>query len=134
MLVDANVLLRLITKHPEDLYEGARSYVQRCEVEGRRLSVHPMHVAEVVFVLEGQVYGLTPKEAAQEILHLLSLEVLDVLDGAALLETLRRYPDSNLDFPDVFLVELARTMDTGIVSFDRKIQRMGIPMVVPAAE
>ena len=51
-----------------------------------------------------------------------------------MLETLRRYPDSNLDFPDAFLAELARTLDTGIVRFDRKIQRMGIPMVVPAVE
>lgn len=131
MLVDTNVLIRMVTKHPEAMYRAARTYLEAAENLGQRLTVHPVHVTEALFVLEGRVYGLKAAEAAGEMRQLLSMEVLEVIDGPAVMEALRRYPASGVNFPDVLLAELARMRSTGVVSFDRGLMRLGVQVVVP---
>lgn len=132
MLVDTNVLVRLVTKHPPGMFEGARRYLQEAERRGEKLAVHPVHVTEALFVLEGKVYSLQPEQAASELRQLLTMEVLEVDDGPAVLEALRRYPLSGLDFPDVLIAEIARLRGATVLSFDRKIARLGVRVVDPA--
>lgn len=132
MWVDTNVLLRLITRQPESMYRAARASVERAEAQGLPLKVHSVHVAEAVYVLEGRVYGLSPRVACEELLVLLSAEVLSVQDELPVMRALERYPGAGVDFPDVLLAELARISADDVLSFDNRLQRLGVRVVSPA--
>jgi predicted nucleic acid-binding protein len=134
MIVDANFLLRLLTRHTEPMYQAARAFALEAERRGLALEVHPIHVAEVVYVLEGRLYGLSPREVARELLALLSARPFVPREEEALRGALEAYPESGLDFPDLFLAELARAEGKPVVSFDRKIRRTGVKLIVPKGQ
>lgn len=132
MFVDANVLIRLVTRHPEPMYRAARAWLEYADAQALRLRVHPVHVAEAVFVLEGRVYGLASGVVSAELLTLLSAQVLAVQDEIPVVRALERYPGTSLDFPDVLLAELARAADVDVLSFDANIGRLGVRVVTPS--
>ncbi|WP_457637496.1 PIN domain-containing protein [Oceanithermus sp.] len=131
IVADANVLLRLITRAPEPMFEATKDFLMRTEEKGARVSVHPLHVAESVYVLEGEIYGLSPAEAAGELLTLLQARVFAPIEETVLRRALTFYPDSGLDFPDAFLLAWAEENGAQVVSFDRKLARLGRNVLVP---
>lgn len=133
LIADANVLLRLVTRAPEPMFRAARDFVLGLEERGRRLMVHPMHVAEAIYVLEGEVYGLSPEEAARELGTLLTARVFEPLDEAVLTRALKAYPGRGLDFPDAFLLAWAEEYGGQVVSFDRGLRKAGTSVIDPAA-
>ena len=133
LIADANVLLRLVTRAPEPMFRAARNFLLDLEARGRRLKVHPMHVAEAIYVLEGGVYGLDPEEAAQELGTLLTARVFEPLDEAVLARALEAYPGTGLDFPDAFLLAWVEEHGGRVVSFDRGLRKAGAAVIDPAA-
>lgn len=126
-IADANFLLRLITKAPKDHYEKARAEARALEAAGGAIEVHPVHVAEALYVLEGRIYGVPPEEASKALLLLLESRPFKPREAPALLNALRRYPRSGLDFPDVFLAELALNEEKGMLTFDQKLRAYFAP-------
>jgi len=134
VIADANFLLRLITKHPKPLYRAARTFAQSAQEEGKRIEVHPVHVAEAIYVLEGRIYGLSPEEAARELLTLFSARPFAPREEEALISALKAYPDSGLDFPDVFLAKLAQVEGKRAISFDKELARLGVEPLEPETD
>ncbi len=135
VIADANFLLRLITKHPKPLYRAARTFAQSAQEEGKRIEVHPVYVAEAIHVLEGRIYGLSPEEAARELLTLFSARPFAPREEEeALITALEAYPDSGLDFPDVFLAKLAQVEGKRAISFDKKLARIGVEPLEPETD
>ncbi len=128
MWADTNILIRLATKSPIEQYEAVETFFEQTKDP---IHVHAAHVCEAIFVLEGQVYQMTPQNAAQVLGIVLSVEALTVVDDAAVTRALAVYPASNLDFPDVLICELARVAGTQVLSFDRKIARLGVTVIKP---
>jgi predicted nucleic-acid-binding protein len=118
------------------MYEAARAYLEAVErsPEPQRLRVHPAHICEAVFVLEGKIYEMSSAQTAHDLRQVLSLAVFEVADETAVVNALIAYPPSNLDFPDVLLCELARLGDDSVLSFERKLARLGVRVVVPGAD
>ncbi len=131
MITDADVLLRLITRAPEPLFLAARDFLLKAEKKGQRVQVHPLHVAEAVYMLEGRVYGLNRNVAARELLTLLEARVFEPVDGAVLVKALRAYPEAGLDFPHVFLLAWAEEYGGQVISFDRGLQDAGMMVLNP---
>lgn len=131
VIADANFLLRLVTKHPEPMYQAALAFALEAERRSTPIEVHPIHVAEVIYVLEGRIYGLSPKEVAEEVLALLGTRPFAPREREALMAALEAYPLSGLDFPDVFLAKLAQARGREVVSFDRGLAKLGVNLVVP---
>jgi len=131
--VDTNILVRLVVQSPEPMYQAVRGYLEALEASPTPdpLRVHPAHVCEAIFVLEGKVYGMSPANAAHDLRQVLSLGVFEVLDEAVVVNALLAYPRSNLDFPDVLLCELARLHGSAVFSFERKLARLGVEVIVP---
>ncbi len=80
MWIDANILLRLLTKQPEPMFQALVRTLQTMENQGHTVRVHPLHVTEALFVLEGKVYQVPADQAARELLEVLSLKVFEVCD------------------------------------------------------
>ena len=127
---DANLLIRLVTKQPTEHFERARALLHRAEVERFQLHVHPLVVAECVYVLEG-VYEYTREQLSQDLRTVLAMRVMEVRELGVTLATLEAYAQSTLDFADLFLVELARESGQGIASFDRDFETLEIPWLEP---
>ncbi len=125
---DTNILVRLITKSPTAQYQAVVQFLSQVS---QPVFVHPAHVCEVMFVLEGNYYQYDVIQAAQELALILSASCFEVIDATAISNALRLYPASNLDFPDVLICELARVNNDEVLSFDRKMARLGVAIRQP---
>ncbi len=89
---DTNILIRLITKDPQPQFEAVVAFLQNTQTP---LRVHPAHICEAIFVLEGQFYQYTSFDAAHELSIALSGVFFQVIDYAAIAKALAVYPSSN---------------------------------------
>jgi predicted nucleic-acid-binding protein len=128
MWADTNILVRLVTQNPTTQFKAVQTYLQT--VNGT-VKVHSAHICEALYVLEGQVYQFTTTRAAQELELILSASCFEVIDAIAVIKALRAYPASNLDFPDVLLCELARAEASEVLTFDKKMARLGVTIQIP---
>ena len=62
---------------------------------------------------------------------LLSSDRFEVIDALVVDNALSAYPASKLDFPDVLICELARVGGGQVLTFDRKMARLGVPLIQP---
>ena len=128
--LDANVLLRLATRVPEDLFQRALARVRLAEARGERLLVHPIHVATAVYVLKG--YYQYPLEKVRQVLGVvLGLRAVSVIDEPLVLEALEVMVEKNVDFDDAYLALRAASEGAAVLSFDRDFGRLTPAWEVP---
>jgi predicted nucleic acid-binding protein len=123
--VDANVLLRFITKTPIEMAERAMDLLRRAESGLITLRVHPLTVAETVWVLQSH-YGYEKRRITDEVGSLLLTKALQAVDGDATVAALHEMADRNVDFADALLVQLARGNGDRVASFDGDFRRLGV--------
>ena len=133
--IDANVILRYLTKDPPSLAEAARKVFADAEKGKVILKIVPLVVAEVVWVLES--FYEYPKDHIAELLsQILLCDGLDSEDLNRVLEALKLYHEKNIDFADAFLA--VNALDAGppiICSFDRHFDRIeGIIRLEPGGK
>ena len=123
--LDTNVALRFLLGDAKELSEKARAIFQGAE-EGRwRLIVHPLVVAEMVYVLLRFYHQ--PKAAVTRVLReLLSLPGVRVLERGAVMNAFERMEQSRLSFTNAFLAEKAKAAGTPIATFDLDLQATGL--------
>ena len=123
--VDANVLLRFLTKQPPEQAEQARQILERGANGELDLVIEPLTLAEVIYVLSG-VYGYSVERIKRELLALLSTDALrletTVLERAVI-EALAKL-SAKLDFPDTYLAARARLSGGQVVSFDTGFEKL----------
>jgi len=131
-LVDANVILRYLTKDPPAMAEAALKIFNDATSGKISLLIIPITVAEVVWVLES-FYEYSKQQIAETMTQFLicgglEVESLDLLMGA-----LSLYHEKNLDFADAILALTAlRNGPKVIYSFDRDLDRVdGIKRLEP---
>ncbi len=123
--VDANVLLRFLTGNPPEMADRAEKLIERAGLGEVALKVHPVVVAETVWVLES-FYEHSKKEIRGALLPLLSDHGLKIEESKSVLGALELMAESNVDFADALLAETALSRDESIVSFDRDFRRLGV--------
>lgn len=128
--LDTNVLLRLVTKSPPELFERALALVEQAESGTLSLAVHPLHVAEATYVLRS-LYAYTREEIRRELGIVLSLEAFAVHDEENVLAALDLMAERNVDFDDAYLTCWATVRGDGVASFDRDYGRLPVPHLVP---
>ena len=133
--VDANVLLRFLTKQPREQAEQARDIFERGQRLEFNLVIEPMTLAEVIYVLLG-VYGYSHERVKNELLALLSTEVVRfetmALERAATDALSKLSP--KLDFPDTYLAARARLSGGQVVSFDKGFGALEVDWLNPGNE
>lgn len=130
--VDANILLRFLTKQPPDQAEQARQILERGAKHEFNLVVEPLTLAEVIYVLSG-VYNYPIERIKSELLALLSTNAVRLettLLERAVIEALSRLT-VKLDFPDTYLAARARLSGGQVVSFDEGFDKLEVDWLNP---
>lgn len=125
--VDANVLLRFLTKQPPEQAAQAREILLRGQRGELGLMVEPLTVAEVVYVLGG-VYEYEVDRSREELLALLTTGAVVVEHEGAVLDALVRM-SKQMDFPDAYLAARARTSGGRVATFDKGFRKLEVDQV-----
>ncbi len=131
--IDANVILRYLTKDPVEMAEAALKTFTNAENGKVFLLVTNLTVAEVVWVLES-FYRYSKNQIAETLTEFLLCDGLEVESLDFLIEALTLYQEKNLDFADAFLAVTALRKGTPtIYSFDAHLKRVdGITVLKPS--
>jgi predicted nucleic acid-binding protein len=131
--IDANVILRYLTKDPPEMAEAAMKTFMDAKNGKVFLLVTNLTVAEVVWVLES-FYKYSKNQIAETLTEFLMCDGLEVESLDVLIEALTVYQEKNLDFADAFLAvcALQKGIPT-IYSFDVHLNRVdGITVLKPS--
>jgi predicted nucleic-acid-binding protein len=134
-LIDANVILRYVTKDPEPLARAAEKLFLDAQGGKVSLLIIPLVVAEVVWVLES-FYNFPKSQIAQTMTEFLVCDGLEVESLDLLMETFAFYGETNIDFADARLGITALHKGVPFVySFDRHLNRIaGVTRLQPGQE
>jgi predicted nucleic acid-binding protein len=124
VLIDANLILRYLTKDPPDMAEAALGIFNKARSGKISLHILPLTVAEVVWVLES-FYGYPKVKIAETISQFLLCEGLEVHELDILVEALRLFHEKNVDFADAFLAATALQKGPQVIcSFDQHFDKI----------
>ncbi len=132
IFVDANLILRFLTKQPPQQANAARDVLERGQRGELRLVLEPLTVAKVIYVLT-RVYGYPLERVKGELLALMSTDAFKVEYERAVNDALSRL-SPKLDFPDTYLAARARLAGGQIASFDTGFGTLEVAWREPGRE
>lgn len=112
ILIDANVILRYLLNDVEEMANQAKEIIK---IGAWTL---PEVIAEVVYVLKS-VYKVEREEISNAILEILN--ELEIEHKATIIEAVKIFSETNLDFVDCVLIAYNRVENAKIFSFDKKL-------------
>ncbi|MGI8649017.1 MAG: PIN domain-containing protein [Rubrobacter sp.] len=123
--VDANVLLRFLSGQPPEMAESASRILEEAERGEISLRVHPVVVAETVWVLQS-FYEYSREEIAGSLVPLLTEHGLKVEGPRVVSRALESMAAKNVDFADALLAETGKAQNEGVTSFDADFKKLGV--------
>lgn len=130
--IDANVLLRYLTKDPPEMAERALGLTRRAEQGQVIIKLSVLVLAETCWVLQS-FYEYDRARIADVLSAFVRASGVEAEEGDAVLEALSHYRDKNVDFVDAFLAAHARSAGPArICTFDVKhFHRLDVEVVSP---
>ncbi len=127
MIVDTNVLLRILDGADGAESQAARARVAVAREHGERLSVLAATVLEVAYVLESAQagYGWDRSAVTRAVTAVVDEPGFDVEHGGALRAATAAYQERAVDLHDCLLDAIARERKTRVLSFDADLRRLG---------
>lgn len=119
--LDANVILRYLTRDHPDHSERAYAFLQRVETGEIEATITEAVIAEVVYVLSSKaLYNVPRAEIQERLVAALTLKGMRLRTKGTYIRALDIYATTNLDFVDALLMaQVEQTKDAVLVSFDR---------------
>jgi len=127
---DANILLRFLTGEPPEMASRSERLLQRARRREIRLKVHPVVVAETVWVLQSY-YGHSRKDIVSVLVPLLTEHGLKVEGSSVVIRALESMSKNSVDFADALLAESARSRSEGVTSFNRDFRKLDVDLHEP---
>ncbi|MCC6233319.1 MAG: PIN domain-containing protein [Verrucomicrobiales bacterium] len=122
LILDANVLVRFLVQDVPQQAKAARKLVEQAESGALLLVVDPMIIAETVYVLTS--FYKKPREAvADALMAFVQSDGVSVAEESRLVDALRRFQRSSVDFADAWLAATAAETHREVASFDRDLDR-----------
>jgi predicted nucleic acid-binding protein len=129
--VDANVLLRFITKDPPALAERAARLMAKAERREAAVYITPLVLAEVIWVLKS-FYKYAMADIAHVMIALVSATGVVVDDRAAFIRAVELARDQNVDFIDASLALQAAAHGESVCTFDKTdFKRLPVEWITP---
>jgi predicted nucleic-acid-binding protein len=110
---DANVFLRFILNDNKEMADYAEKLLNNHEA----FLLHEV-IAEMVYVLNG-VYNIKRQDISKELTNLLAYAETE--DKAVMIQALKNYSQTKLDFVDCILLAYSIIQHTEIATFDKKL-------------
>ncbi len=126
--LDANVVIRFITKDSTELSRRARILMRRAQEGELRLRVSSVALAEIVWVL-GSVYKYERGRIAEAMRDLAMADGVALDEPDVVLEALRLMSDSNVAYVDAYVAAVARAHGEAVATFDTDFKRLGVELV-----
>lgn len=117
--IDSSVILRYLLDDDPLLSREAKIRLEGMDEKQIGVEV----AAELVYVLSG-VYQVSRKEIAETLIALFVHDSWKLYRKDVVLEAIKLYGSSSLDFVDSWLVSLHRITGTEILSFNKKVRRL----------
>lgn len=121
LVLDTNVLVRLFRPTDDQHPEVARLFLD-AEDGGLKLILPDTVVMETTFVLEG-TYQVERAEITRLLSTVLRHGAVDCPGGDILVDALRRYAATRLDFADCHVAAWAAALDAPACSLDKDLRR-----------
>jgi predicted nucleic acid-binding protein len=122
LILDANVLVRFLVQDVPQQAKAARKLVEQAESGALLLVVDPMIIAETVYVLTS--FYKKPREAvADALMAFVQSDGVSVAEESRLVDALRRFQRSSVDFADAWLAATAAETHREVASFGRDLDR-----------
>jgi predicted nucleic acid-binding protein len=122
LILDANVLVRFLVQDVPPQAKAARKLVEQAESGALLLVVDPMIIAETVYVLTS--FYKKPREAvADALMAFVQSDGVSVAEESRLVDALRRFQRSSVDFADAWLAATAAETHREVASFGRDLDR-----------
>ncbi len=119
------MLLRFLTGSPPELAGRAARLLEQAQRGEVSLRVHPVVVAETVWVLES-FYEYSRGEISGALISLLEQPALRVEGARIVVRALEAMAENNVDFVDALLAETARSRGEGVASFDKDFRKLDV--------
>jgi predicted nucleic-acid-binding protein len=120
LLIDTNVIIRLLSGDHEQHSPAARKLFALANEGKYRLWIHSMVIAECCYVLEGKYYGYDRQTIARHLISLLQLKGVKCFDAGIVSDALECYARTDVDFVDAYLAVLQLDSREGVVTFNSK--------------
>lgn len=122
-LIDTNIILRLLTGDIPSQADEAKKLFKQIEEKKITGIVSILVVNELVWILE-RFYNQKKQDYIPSVLKLLSIKNIKILEvrKQQLVEILEEMATSNLDFTDLYLLNLKKNSNWKIASFDKKVK------------
>jgi predicted nucleic acid-binding protein len=135
LVVDANIVLRVLTEDPPELAERATALLNEAAARGVALVLAPLTVAEIVYVLK-KYYGWPQREIADRLLELVESEIFEIGERSAIARALTWYgARAGLGFADAYLAGLvAEGAYDAVATFDEDLGRLTKVPVIRSAD
>lgn len=126
VLVDSNVILRLIIADDPEKYAKSEKFFSQVVKGEKKALVSILVIQEVVWVLE-KYYKMRRSDIVKNLLYILLLENVELTDSnkSLVYELLQYYARLPLDLTDIYLHMEARRLNSQIFTYDEKMMRMG---------
>lgn len=119
------MILRFLTGGPPELAERAAALLEEAQRGEVTLRVHPVVVAETVWVLES-FYEYSRAEISGALIPLLEQPAVRVEGARVVARALETMAENNVDFADALLAETARSRGEGVASFDKDFRKLEV--------
>lgn len=121
--VDTNALLRYLTNDIPAQAEKIENRLRQAENGNLEIYLFQINIVEVLYQMENW-YKFTKKETAEKLFKLLKPEWFQVEAKQAVIEALKVYSETKIDFVD--LLTWAKAFESGlqVLSFDRDFDKL----------
>ena len=126
MLLDANVVVRYLTRDDPVKAERCRGLLESVERGETQLTTTESIIAEIVYVLSSKrLYGLAPERIRSLLTPILNLRGLKLGNRRSYHRALELFAAEGIDFEDAMAVaEMERLGIACIVTYDRHFDRI----------
>ena len=122
LLLDTNAILRYLLCDVKDQADRVQTRLSQAQAGLLILEIHPLILAETIFVLES-FYAETSAEIAKTLITFLNTPGIRMQEEHRVREALARYAISNVGFVDSYLSILGVETSFPILSFDKGLDR-----------
>jgi len=122
VLLDANVVIRLLMRDNEEHYKMARAFFIALEAGEKHVRLLDIIMGEIVYVLKSY-YKQDKKYIADRLKVLLQYENLEVSNRTIIIEALEVYVKKNIDFADAILCAKKNLEGYEVMSFDKDVKK-----------